>query len=143
MTETDRPFSIQGLDHVVVRVVDLEKSLHFYADLLGCPVEKRQESIGLIQLRAGTALIDLVTINGKLGAMGGAPPGSEGRNIDHFCLQIESFDEARILEWCRRHDIKVIGEVGTRYGALGAGPSVYIEDPDGNQVELKGPPETS
>ena len=143
MNETTRPFSIQGLDHVVLRIADLEKSLHFYEELLGCPVEKRQENIGLIQLRAGTALIDLVPIDGKLGAMGGAAPGDEGRNIDHFCLQVESFDEARILEWCRRHGIKVIGEVGTRYGALGAGPSVYIEDPDGNQVELKGPPDAS
>ena len=136
------PIVILGLDHVVIRVRNLSKSLHFYCDLLGCFVEKRQESIGLIQLRAGNALIDLVPIDGKLGAMGGAPPGKEGRNIDHFCLQIESFDEASLIGYLRDSGIEV-GEVGNRYGALGDGPSVYIRDPDGNTVELKGPPRTA
>lgn len=143
MTESRRPFTILGLDHVVVRVVDLERAMAFYCDLLGCPLEKRQDNIGLIQLRAGSALIDLVPIDGKLGAMGGAPPGDEGRNVDHFCLQIESFDEGDILDYLAKHDVEVVGEVGTRYGALGSGPSVYIRDPDGNVVELKGPPQNS
>ena len=135
-----RPIVVKGLDHVVVRVTDLEKSLHFYRDVLGCPVEKRQDNIGLIQLRAGSALIDLVPIDGKLGAMGGAPPGDEGRNIDHFCLQIETFDEKALLAFLEQSHVEV-GDIGTRYGALGSGPSVYISDPDGNTVELKGPPE--
>lgn len=143
MTQSDRPFEILGLDHVVVRVTNLEKSLAFYRDLLGCPLEKRQDNIGLIQLRAGNALIDLVPIDGKLGAMGGAPPGEEGRNIDHFCLQIAAFDEQPLMAYLARHRVEVEGEVGMRYGALGSGPSVYIRDPDGNMVELKGPPEDS
>lgn len=142
MMTSKPPFVVLGLDHVVLRVVDLERSLHFYQDILGCPVEKRQEGIGLIQLRAGSALIDLVPIGGKLGAMGGAPPGKEGRNIDHFCLQIESFDETALVSWLDRHDVDV-GEIGMRYGALGTGPSIYVTDPDGNTVELKGPPTSS
>ena len=142
MSEANMPFEILGLDHVVIRVLDLDASLRFYRDMLGCPVEKRQDNIGLIQLRAGSALIDLVPIDGKLGAMGGAPPGEEGRNMDHFCLQLESFDEAALTAWLENHGVSV-GETGMRYGALGSGPSIYITDPDGNTVELKGPPESA
>ena len=136
----DSPLDIRGLDHVVLRVVDLDRSLRFYRDILGCPVEKRQEQIGLIQLRAGRALIDLVPVEGVLGAMGGAPPGEEGHNMDHFCIQLGEFDADSITGWLEEHGV-VIGEIGTRYGALGSGPSIYIQDPDGNTVELKGPPD--
>jgi catechol 2,3-dioxygenase-like lactoylglutathione lyase family enzyme len=85
---------LQGIDHLVLRVVDLDAMLHFYVDTLGCSVERRQDAIGLVQLRAGRSLIDLVPVDGKLGRMGGAPPGAEGRNLDHFCLRVEPFDEA-------------------------------------------------
>ena len=87
---------LQGLDHIVLRVVDLDRMLRFYCDVLGCTVERRQEALGLIQLRAGSALIDLVPVDGKLGAAGGAPPGAQGRNLDHFCLRVEPFDTDRI-----------------------------------------------
>lgn len=139
MTTTDSPIVVRGLDHVVIRVLDLDRALGFYRGVLGCPVEKRQDSIGLVQLRAGNAVIDLVPIDGKLGAMGGAPPGEEGRNIDHFCLQLESFDEDRLRRYLEAHNVEA-GEVGLRYGAEGDGPSMYVKDPDGNTVELKGPP---
>jgi len=135
------PIDLLGLDHVVLRIADLDTSLAFYCGVLGCTVEKRQEAIGLIQLRAGNALIDLVPLSGKLGAMGGAGPGEEGRNLDHFCLQLASFDEAALLAWLEEKHVQV-GEVGMRYGALGNGPSIYVTDPDGNTVELKGPPQT-
>lgn len=130
---------ILGLDHIVLRVVDLDAMLRFYCEALGCSVERRQEAIGLVQLRAGTALIDLVPISGKLGSAGGAPPGTEGRNLDHFCLRVEPFDADAIREQLAPHGI-VAGNVDSRYGAQGQGPSMYITDPEGNVVELKGPP---
>ena len=132
-------FSILGLDHVVLRVADLDRSLRFWRDALGCPIEKRQDEIGLVQLRAGTSLIDLVPIDGKLGREGGAPPGHEGRNVDHVALRIAPFDAAAIRAHLAAHGIAP-GEVVKRYGAEGDGPSMYITDPDGNGVELKGPP---
>ena len=132
-------FSILGLDHVVLRVADLDRSLRFWRDALGCPVEKRQDEIGLVQLRAGSSLIDLVPIDGKLGREGGAPPGREGRNVDHVALRIAPFDAASIRIHLEAHGIAP-GEVVKRYGAEGDGPSMYITDPDGNGVELKGPP---
>ncbi len=133
---------IRGLDHVVIRVSNLEKSLAFYRDALGCSEERRIEELGLIQLRAGTSLIDLVPVDSPLGRAGGAaPPAAEagGRNMDHFALQVASFDEASIRRHLERHGIEA-GDVGTRYGAQGNGPSMYLRDPDGNTVELKGPP---
>ena len=129
---------IREIDHVVLRIADLGRALAFYRDMLGCPVEKRQDEIGLVQLRAGRSLIDLVPLDGVLGRAGGAAPGAEGRNVDHFCVRVEPFDEAAIRAELRAHGVDA-GAVATRYGAEGDGPSLYIRDPDGNVVELKGP----
>ena len=130
---------LQGLDHLVLRVVDLDAVTRFYVDVLGCAVERRQDEIGLVQLRAGRSLIDLVPVDGKLGRMGGAAPGPEGRNMDHFCLRVEPFDGDAILAFLKHQGIDG-GEVVSRFGAEGDGPSIYITDPEGNVVELKGPP---
>ena len=133
-------FAVQGIDHVVLRVVDVEGVIRFYQDVLGCAVERRKDDLGLIQLRAGRSLIDLVDVNGELGQKGGAAPGAEARNMDHFCLRIDPFDEAQIRAHLRAHGVEA-GELATRYGAEGDGPSLYIQDPEGNTVELKGPPD--
>jgi glyoxylase I family protein len=131
------PFLIRGLDHIVLRVVDLPKMLRFYTDVLGCTMERRQEELGLYQVRAGSSLIDLVTVDGKLGRAGGAAPGAQGRNLDHFCLRIDPFDPQALQAHLAGHDT---GPVGSRYGAEGEGPSIYLRDPEGNTIELKGPP---
>ncbi len=126
------PFRIRALDHVVLRVTDVERSIRFYSEVLGCREERRVERIGLVQLRAGTAMIDLVPSGGAL--------AETGRNLDHFAVTIEPFDEAAMRAHLGRFGVEV-GEVAQRYGAEGEGPSLYIKDPDGNTVELKGPPE--
>lgn len=133
------PFHLQSLDHLVLRIIDEPRMLAFYRDVLGAVEERRLEEYGLVQLRAGTALIDFVTVDGKLGRAGGAAPGVTGRNVDHFCLRIEPFDEAALRAHLARHGVEV-DEVATRYGADGFGPSLYLRDPEGNTVELKGPP---
>jgi glyoxylase I family protein len=133
--------NILAIDHLVLRVVDLDKMLRFYCDALGCTVERREDDIGLIQLRAGESLIDLVPVDGELGKAGGAAPGKEGRNLAHFCLRIKPFDEAAIRRQLAMHDIEA-GAVESRYGAEGTGPSLYISDPEGNVIELKGPSES-
>jgi len=138
MDEELIPFQIRALDHLVLRVADLTRSLNFYVDGLGCTVEIRRDDIGLIQLRAGESIIDLVPLAGKLGRAGGAGPGKEGRNLDHFALEIAPFDEASIRAHITRCGAEA-GESGRRYGARGYGPSIYLTDPDGNVVELKGP----
>lgn len=130
---------VRGLDHIVLRVTDLDRMIVFYGEVLGCPVERRQDAIGLVQLRAGNALIDLVPVDGKLGREGGAAPGVGGRNLDHLCLRVEPFDEAAIRRHLDAHGVRA-GPVESRYGAEGEGPSIYLSDPEGNTVELKGPP---
>jgi glyoxylase I family protein len=133
------PFRIEQLDHVVLRVYDVPTMLAFYCDVLGCNVERRQDEIGLVQLRAGHSLIDLVSIDGKLGRHGGAGPGTGGHNMDHLCLSVDGYDEQAILAYLKDRGVHV-GDVGSRYGAKGEGPSIYLFDPQGNMVELKGPP---
>ena len=133
---------VLGLDHVVLRVRDLEAALRFYRDALGCPVERRIDALGLVQLRAGAALIDLVPVDSPLGKAGGGAPVAGGRNVDHICLRIETFEARALAAQLESHGIEP-GEVGMRYGAEGDGPSMYVRDPDGNVVELKGPPSRS
>lgn len=130
---------IRHLDHLVLRVTDLPAMLAFYCGVLGCTVERRQDEIGLVQLRAGSALLDLVPVDGKLGRMGGAPPRREAHNLDHFCFRLDPFDEAAIRRHLQAAGIEA-GETSSRYGAEGEGPSIYLQDPQGNTVELKGPP---
>jgi len=131
---------LQGLDHLVLRVRQLDRMIDFYVDVLGCRVERRVDTIGLVQLRAGSALIDLVPIDGELGRAGGPPPGAGGRNLDHFCLTVMPFDEAALRAHLATHGVDA-GPVARRYGAQGEGPSIYLDDPEGNTIELKGPPD--
>jgi glyoxylase I family protein len=134
------PFRLKQIDHIVLRVRDLDASLRFYCDVLGCTVDNIQEKIGLWQVRAGSSLIDLIPLGGKLGRIGGAGPEEEGRNLDHFALQVTPFDEAAMRAWLTSHGVPIT-DSGQRYGAEGEGPSLYVADPDGNVVELKGPPD--
>jgi glyoxylase I family protein len=124
---------VKGLDHVVLRVADMDRAIAFYEQVLGLHVERRLESIGLVQLRAGVAMIDLVPRT---------EDEDDGRNMDHFAVQIEEMDVPALTAHLKRHGIDP-GEVRRRYGAEGYGSSIYVTDPDGNTVELKGPPETA
>jgi len=129
---------IRDIDHIVLRVVHLDAMLHFYVQTLGCRIERRRDEIGLIQLRAGSAMIDLVPVDGAIGRSGGAPPAAQGRNMDHFCLRVEPFEPEAIRAQLETHGYAA-GPVELRFGAEGEGPSIYVTDPDGNVVELKGP----
>lgn len=130
------PIEVKALDHIVLRTSNLDAMLHFYRDILGCPVERELAELGLTQLRAGTALIDVVTVDSELGKLGGEPPVQNGRNIDHFCLQLAPFAESELRQYLLSHDIKT-EDFSKRYGAQGFGRSIYINDPEGNVVELK------
>ena len=123
------PLKIAELDHVVLRCRDQKRSFEFYTALLGLKEERRIEQIGLIQLRAGNSMIDLVP----------APEDKteSGRNLDHFCLGVETPDFNSLIEYLRQKSVEIIGEPALRYGARGMGRSVYIRDPEGNVIELK------
>jgi catechol 2,3-dioxygenase-like lactoylglutathione lyase family enzyme len=132
------PISVNGFDHIVLRIRDKPRMLAFYRDVLGLSVDRDRPELGLTHVRAGPQMIDLVTIDGPLGRKGGAGPAAEGRNLDHFALQVRPFDERAIRSHLAAHGVEVVEE-GSRYGADGDGFSLYIHDPEGNLVELKGP----
>ena len=131
------PLKVRGLDHLVLRTRDLAAMERFYVEVLGLAVERRSDTIGLVQLRAGAQLVDLVAADGMLGKAGGAAPGAEGRNLDHLCLNVADFDLARVTAHLTAHGVAV-GESGRRFGAKGFGVSVYLTDPEGNGLELRG-----
>ena len=126
-----------AIDHIVLRSARYRELIEFYCNVIGCTLERETTAeFGLTQLRAGNALIDIVDVNGKLGKTGGAAPGPTGNNLDHFCLQIEAFDEAELIAFLRSQGVDC-GEFHERYGARGMGRSLYISDTDGNTVELR------
>lgn len=127
---------VTGIDHLVLRTDAVEAMLDFYTDILGCQVERRLDDIGLIQLRAGNALIDIVVLDSELGRQGGKAPQQSGRNMDHFCLQLDWVEQADLMAYLAEHEVPVLsGDI--RYGATGLSWSLYIRDPQGNTVELK------
>ncbi|MCZ6859347.1 MAG: VOC family protein [Alphaproteobacteria bacterium] len=130
------------IDHIVLRARNVPVLVAFYHDVLGCPLVKVQEKFSLWQMRAGDGLIDIVDVDGEIGRKGGAAPGKEARNLDHVCLRIEPWDEDALMAHLRGHGIEP-EKAARRYGADGYGLSIYIEDPEGNTVELKGPSEVA
>jgi glyoxylase I family protein len=131
---------IREIDHVVIRAADPAAMTRFYCEALGCRVEREQRELGLIQLRAGRSLIDLVAMGGPLDREGGKQEAG-GRNMDHLCLRVEPFDGEAFKAQLESFGARP-GEVVERYGAEGYGPSLYLFDPEGNMVELKGPPKS-
>lgn len=130
--------SIREIDHVVLRVRDIDAMRRFYCEVLGAAHVAWRPEFGMSHLKAGSSMIDLVTVDGPLGKGGGAAPGKQGRNMDHLCLRVEPFDQEAIVAHLTRHGVAV-GEIRRRYGAEGNGISIYVTDPEGNMVELKGP----
>jgi catechol 2,3-dioxygenase-like lactoylglutathione lyase family enzyme len=130
--------TIRGIDHVVLRVRDIERMRKFYCDVLGASHVAYRPEFGMSHLRVGSAMIDLVEVHGALGRAGGAAPGKEGRNMDHLCLRVEPFDQDAIVAHLKKHGVAV-GDIRNRFGAEGNGISIYLTDPEGNTVELKGP----
>ncbi len=118
---------IREIDHLVLRVRDIEAMTRFYCDVLGASFVAYRPEFGMTHLRAGSSMIDLVKSGGPAGC-----------NMDHFCLRVEPFDQAAIVAHLGKHGVAV-GDIRPRYGAEGNGISIYLTDPEGNTVELKGP----
>jgi glyoxylase I family protein len=134
MPTVNVPLKIREIDHVVLRCRDQARMIDFYTRVLGLNEERRIEAIGLIQLRAGASLIDLVPATDER--------IESDRNVDHFCLGAEIADLSEAVRYLQANAIEIIGEPAMRYGARGMGLSIYIRDPEGNVVELKQMPLT-
>jgi len=129
------PFELEGLDHVVLLVSDLELARRFYCEVVGCSVDRELPQYGMLQLRAGASLIDLVDIGGEEG-LWARPPIEGGRNMDHVCLATAGFEPDDLRAHLAGYGVEIVEE-GVRYGATGDGYSIYFNDPFGNQIELK------
>lgn len=129
----DLPLKIREIDHVVLRCLDQPRMIDFYTRVLGLNEERRLAAIGLIQLRAGASLIDLIPATDAR--------AESARNVDHFCLGAEIADLAEAVSYLRTNGVEIIGEPALRYGARGMGLSIYLRDPEGNVVELKQMPD--
>ena len=121
-------FSIKFIDHLVLRTGNVERLIAFYRDVLGLPIERQTES-GLTQLRAGQCLLDIVPVDDR---------DQPGRNLEHFCFRVDPYDEDDIRSRLEEAGATIV-KSGTAYGSEGRGPNIYFLDPDGNEVEFKGP----
>ena len=128
--------SIKAIDHLVLRANNVSVLVEFYSDVLGCSIERELPDKGLTQLRAGSSLIDIIAVDSELGQLGGAGPGQDAHNLDHFCLTIEAVSEQSLLDYLKEQGVRC-GKFAERYGAQGYGRSLYLKDPAGNTVELK------
>ena len=131
------PFELEALDHVVLLVRDMAEARRFYEQVLGCTVDRALPEYGMLQLRAGSSLIDLVDIGAREGEWA-RPEIEGGRNMDHVCLSTGPCGEQDMRAHLAHHGVAIVEE-GIRYGANGDGMSFYICDPSGNQIELKSP----
>jgi catechol 2,3-dioxygenase-like lactoylglutathione lyase family enzyme len=123
----DPPLIVTGLDHIVLNVADVERSLSFYVDQLGLqPV--RVEEWRRQQVPFPSARVDASTIIDLL-----RTPRT-GENANHFCLVVDPTDFDSIKASGR---FEVVDGPGRRYGAQGDGTSLYVRDPDDNVVELR------
>ncbi len=126
---------LQGIDHIVLRTSNVERLVEFYHGVLGAQLERVLDEEGLYQLRAGSALIDILSTEGSLDS--GGEPNYEQSPLAHVCLQITAASEQAVFRHLRRCNVMQPLKFETRYGATGFGRSVYILDPDGNTLELK------
>jgi catechol 2,3-dioxygenase-like lactoylglutathione lyase family enzyme len=122
---------VQGLDHIVLVVADVERSLRWYQKELGL------QGVRIEEWRAGTAFFPSVRVNeGTIIDIipdGGVAVSGRG-NVDHFCLVVAPVDLEAVRDAGR---FEVVDGPDKRYGARGDGISLYVKDPDGNTVELR------
>jgi glyoxylase I family protein len=129
------PFDLRAIDHVVLIVDGLEDAVKWYAEVVGATEEKSLRQFGMVQLRAGASMIDLVDAGSEPGEWA-RPPVDGGRNMDHLCLEIGPVTKAAMDAHLASHGLEV-EEEGLRGGAKGEGYSWYIRDPWDHQIELK------
>jgi glyoxylase I family protein len=133
------PFSLVGIDHVVFLVDDMSRAMEFYAKVLGCVPGYSYPALGIEQVWCGAALIVLWDTTHP-GAAGASPAVPGGRNVDHLCIATSPFAPEAMRAHLAVHGVAILREA-THGGARGMGHSLYIRDPFGNVLEIKGPAE--
>ena len=130
-------FQIVDLDHIVLRVKDVERAIEFYTGTLGLAPHRLEE------FRAGEvpfpcARVNDHTIIDLLPWTEDEPVGDGPRNLDHFCMAVKEIDMAEFAEYLQSEGVTVHSErTGRRSGAQGMADSIYIKDTEGNTIELR------
>ncbi len=119
--------NVSEFDHLVINVSDVERSLAWYTEILGLTGERVDE------WRAGEVFFPSVRINDDT-IIDLFAVERTGQNIDHICLVVDRADVDAVSTDPR---FDIVDGPGERWGARGVGWSVYVRDPDGNQVELR------
>lgn len=127
---SSNPIQIEGLDHLVLRVASIERSVAFFVGILGLHVERVIEGVNFCHIRCGRNMIDLLESAEE------ARPASGTANVDHFCLNVRG-DIDEIHQYLKNNNVSIKAPPGETYGATGFGTSLYVLDPDGHVIELK------
>ena len=135
-----KSIKITGLDHIVLNVRDIDRSLAFYTQVLGLKGERVQEfregKVGFPSVRINEhTIIDLFPLKGA--EVQEKIAEKAHRNLNHFCLVVEKEDFSEIVEYLKGHGIAIREGPISRWGAQGRATSVYFFDPDGNEVEIR------
>jgi len=132
-------FKIRRLDHLVIRTDNIKEMISFYCFILGYKVQRDHlNESGLIELNAGESMIDLFDISSKnLNVSKKTQCEKDIKNLDHFCILLDNFDEVEIKVHLKNFGVKC-SDIEMSYGSTGYSPSIYIFDPDNNKIELKG-----
>ncbi len=131
---------VQALDHIVLNVRDIDRSLNFYAGTLGLTPERLDEfkagKVGFPSVRiTGETIIDLFPV--KVPTVGNFTGEKVAGNLNHFCMVIGTDDFSGIVEYLKEKEIPIREGPVSRWGARGRATSVYFLDPDGNEIELR------
>lgn len=121
------PVKPLGLDHLLLHVRGMGEAERFYCEILGCSVKNRMAHYAMTELSAGIVLVDTDDVNGRWALDGTAT----GRNLDHFAILTDGWDDARMREWLAKNDVPIEEERSDEEEM-----SLYVRDPSGNLVEL-------
>ena len=122
-----------GFDHLVINTRDVDRAIEFYRDVLGLEILREEEfragKVGFVSVRVtDETIIDV------------RPSASDQpfvKNVDHICVRLAPTDLMRVKDELRARGLETQDEVNTRWGAQGYGESLYVDDPEGQTIELK------
>ena len=132
------PFTLEGIEHVLLLVNGMNEALAFYERVLGAALESRLPQYGMAELRVGASHLDLVDTSVPQGAWA-KPPVTGGRNVDHIAIRIDASDEAALRRHLAACGVEIVQERSEKTAA-GRSLSLYVRDPSQNTLELIGCP---
>ena len=131
---------ISELDHIVLNVGDIERSLKFYTGVMGLKAERLDEfrsgKVGFPSVRINDeTIIDLFPSQERQSRDSGGE--KTAGNLNHFCMVTGKEDFAGIVDYLKENSIAIREGPVSRWGARGRATSVYFLDPDGNEIEIR------